>query len=81
VIDHRARIGGQARPGAADVRVDLHDLLDGRGLEERGRDALLHGEDGAVRGGDADGGGAELREGTGARREGSGRSRCSGDER
>lgn len=30
MIDHRPGVGGEARHGAAEVRVDLHDFLDGR---------------------------------------------------
>lgn len=60
VLDHGAGIGLEAGHGAADVAVDLDDLLDGRGLEQGGGDALLDAEDDALRGGDADGRGPEL---------------------
>lgn len=60
VLDHAASIGLQPGHGAADVPVDLDDLLDGRGLEEGGGDALLDAEDDALRGSDADSRAAEL---------------------
>lgn len=60
VLDHGAGVGLQARHGAADVAVDLDNLLDRGGLEEGGRDSLLDAEDDALRGGHADGGRAEL---------------------
>jgi hypothetical protein len=60
VFDHGAGIGLEARHGASDVAVNLDDLLDGRGLEERGSDALLNAKDDTLRCGDADGGRAEL---------------------
>lgn len=60
VLDHGPRVGLQPGHGAADVPVDLDDLLDGRGLEEGGGDALLDAQDDAFRGGYADGRAAEL---------------------
>jgi hypothetical protein len=61
MIDH-ARVGGEAGHGAAEVAVDLHDLLDG-GVDEEGRlDALLDAEDDALGGLHADGRGTELGE-------------------
>jgi hypothetical protein len=42
------------------VAVDLDNLLDGRGLEQGGGDALLDAEDNALVGGDADGRAAQL---------------------
>ena len=55
VVDHGAGVGGEAGHGAAEVAVDLHDLLDGGGLEEGGLDALLDAEDDAFGRADADG--------------------------
>jgi len=60
VLDHGAGVGLEAAHGAADVAVDLDNLLDRRGLEQGRRDALLDAEDDALGGGDADGGAAEL---------------------
>ncbi len=60
VLNHGAGIGLQAGHGAANVAVDFDNLLDGRGLEQGGGDALLDAEDDALGGGDADGRGAEL---------------------
>lgn len=60
VLDHAAGVGLQPAHGAADVPVDLDNLLDGRGLEEGGGHALLDAEDHALVGRDADRGGAEL---------------------
>lgn len=60
VVDHGARVGGQARHGAANVPVDLHNLLDGRALQQGGLHALLNTEHRAVRRSDADRRGAEL---------------------
>lgn len=56
VLDHGAGVGLEARHCAADVAVDLDDLLDGGGLEEGGGDALFDAEDDTGGGGDADGG-------------------------
>ena len=42
VLDHAARVGLQPAHGAADVAVDLDDLLHRRRLEQRRRHALLH---------------------------------------
>ena len=67
VVDHRARVRGEAGHRAAEVGVDLHDLLDRGGLEERRLHALLDAEDDAEGRADADGRGAELDEGGGAR--------------
>ena len=36
-------LGGEARHSAAEVAVDLHDVLDGGGPKERGLDMLLDG--------------------------------------
>ena len=55
VVDHGAGVGGEAGHGAAEVAVDLHDLLDGGGLEEGGLDALVYDEDDAFGCADADG--------------------------
>lgn len=60
VLDHAAGVGLQAAHGAANVAVDLDNLLDGRGLEQGGGHALLDAQHHAFVGGDADGGGAEL---------------------
>lgn len=60
VLDHGACVSLEAGHGAADVAIDLDDLLYGGGLEEGGGDTLLDTEDNAFRGGDADGGRAEL---------------------
>lgn len=60
VLNHGAGVGLEARHGAADVAVDLDDLLDRRRLEQGRGDALLDAEDDALGGGDADGRGAEL---------------------
>lgn len=60
VLDHAPGVGLQAGHGAADVAVDLDDLLDGGGLEQGGGDALLDAEDDALVGGDADGRAAQL---------------------
>ena len=44
VVDHGAGVGGEARhPG--EVAIELHDLLDGGGLEKKGLNALLDAED------------------------------------
>jgi len=56
VLDHGAGVGLEPGHGAADVAVDLDDLLDGGGLEEGGGYALFDAEDDAFGGGDADGG-------------------------
>lgn len=60
VLDHAPGVGLQAGHGAADVAVDLDDLLDGRGLEQGGGDALLDPEDDTLVGGDADSCAAKL---------------------
>lgn len=60
VLDHAPGVGLQAGHGAANVAVDLDNLLDGRGLEQGGGDALLDAEDDALVGGDADGRAAQL---------------------
>lgn len=60
VLDHAAGIGLQAAHGAANVAVDLNDLLDGGGLEQGGGDALLDAEHHTLVGCDADCGGSEL---------------------
>ena len=60
VLDHGAGIGLQAGHGAANMAVNLDNLLDRRRLEQGRGDALLDSQDDALRGGDADGGGAEL---------------------
>lgn len=62
VVDHGARVGGEAGHGAPEVAVDLHDLLDGGRLEERRLYALLDAEDDAFWCADADGGRSELNE-------------------
>jgi hypothetical protein len=61
VVDHRARVRGEARHCAAEVRVDLHDLLDRRVHEQRRLHALLDAEHDALRRPHADGRRAELR--------------------
>lgn len=48
VLDHAASVGLQPGHGAPDVAVDLDDLLDGRGLQQRRRHALLHAQDDAL---------------------------------
>lgn len=60
VLDHGAGIGLQTGHGAADMAVNLDNLLDRGRLEEGGGDALLDAEDDTLRGGDANGRGAEL---------------------
>lgn len=67
VLDHAAGVGLQARHGAANVAVNLDNLLDGAGLEERARHALFYAQDdafaccylrlmsGLARGGDGEG--------------------------
>lgn len=42
MLDHAARVCLQSRHGAADVPVDLDNLLDGRGLQQRRRHSLLY---------------------------------------
>jgi hypothetical protein len=60
VVDHGARIGRETRHGAANVRVDLHDLFYRARLDEGRGDAFFNGEDDSVGSGDADCCGAEL---------------------
>lgn len=60
VLNHGPGIGLETRHGAANVAVDLDNLLDGGGFEEGGGDSLFDTQDDAFGGGDADGGGAEL---------------------
>lgn len=60
VLNHGAGVGLETRHGTANVAIDFDNLLDRRGLEQRGGDALLDAEDDALGGGDADGRGAEL---------------------
>lgn len=60
VLDHGAGVGLEAGHGAANVAVNLDNLLDRRRLEEGRGDALLDAEDDALGGGDADSRGAEL---------------------
>ena len=48
VLNHRACIGLETAHGAADVAVDLDNLLDGGGLEKGGSDALLNTQDDAL---------------------------------
>jgi hypothetical protein len=52
VLNHAPGVGLQAAHGAADVLVDLDDLLDAAGLEEGRRHALLDAEDDAIGRGD-----------------------------
>ena len=52
VLDHAACIGLQTAHGTADVSVYFDDLLDARGFEEGGCDALLNSEDNAFGCGD-----------------------------
>lgn len=60
VLDHAAGVGLQPAHGAPNVPVDLDNLLDRRGLEQRRRHALLHPQHDALGRGDADGRAAEL---------------------
>lgn len=60
VLDHGPGVGLEPAHGAADVAVDLDNLLDRRGLEEGRRDALLDAENHALGCGDADCCAAEL---------------------
>jgi hypothetical protein len=60
VLDHGAGVGLEAGHGAANVAVNLDNLLDRRRLEQGRRDALLDAEDDALGRGDADGCAAEL---------------------
>lgn len=60
MLDHTAGIGLQPGHGAANVAVDLDNLLDGADLHQRGRDALLDAEDDALGRRYTDGGAAEL---------------------
>ena len=60
VVDHGARVGGEAGHGASEVTVDFHDFFDGAGFEEGRLDAFLDGEDDAFGGADADGCRTEL---------------------
>ena len=73
LVHESAGIGGQPRHGASDVRVQLHDLLDTRRIQQRGRHTLLHRQNHAMRCLDADGGRAQLRQlpDSGAARSGS----------
>ena len=50
VVHERPRVGDQTAHGGADVRVDLHDLLDRVRVQQRRREPLLDGEDHALRG-------------------------------
>ena len=60
VVDHRARVRGEPGHGAAEVAVDLHDLLDRGRLEEGRLYALLDAEDDAFGRAHADGCRAQL---------------------
>lgn len=60
VLHHAPGVGLQPAHGAADVPVDLDDLLDGGGLEEGRGHALLDAEHDALVRRDADGRAAEL---------------------
>lgn len=60
VLDHGAGISLESGHGAANVAVDLDNLLDRRGLEECRGDTLLDTENNTLRGGDTDGRGAKL---------------------
>lgn len=60
VLNHGPGVGLETGHGAANVAVDLDNLLDGGGFEEGGGDSLFDSQDNAFGGGDADGGGAEL---------------------
>lgn len=44
VLDHGTSVGLQTGHGAANVAIDLDNLLDGRGFEERGGYSLLDSE-------------------------------------
>ena len=48
MVDHRPRVRDETGHGAAEVAVNLHNLLDGGGYKERGLDALLDAEDDAL---------------------------------
>lgn len=48
MLDHGPGIGLQTGHGATDMTIDLDDLLDGRGLKQRGGDALLDAEDDTI---------------------------------
>ena len=43
IMVRESGLGGEARHSAAEVAVDLHDVLDGGGPKERGLDMLLDG--------------------------------------
>jgi hypothetical protein len=60
VLNHGPRVGLEPAHGAANMAVNLDNLLDRRRFEQRRGYALLDTQDDALRGGDADGGGAEL---------------------
>lgn len=60
VLDHAAGVGLKARHGAADVAVDLDNLLDRRCLEQGRRDSLLDAQHDTLACSDSDGGAAQL---------------------
>lgn len=49
MVDHGTRVGGEAGHGASEVPVYLHNLLDGRRLEQGRLHPLLDAQDDALR--------------------------------
>lgn len=62
MFDQGAGIGDDSTGGAADMRVDFEDLLDGLRHDERGVEPAFDGQDHSLGALDADGRGAELNE-------------------
>lgn len=60
VLNHGSGVGLEAGHGASDVAVDLDNLFDGGGFEERRCDSLFDAEDDALGCCNADGGRPEL---------------------
>jgi hypothetical protein len=60
VLDECPAVGLKTRDGAANVFVDLHDLLHGACLQQCACHSLLHAEYDALAGLDSDGGAAQL---------------------
>lgn len=60
VLNHGPGVGLETGHGAANVAVDLDNLLDGGGFEEGGGDSLFDTQDDTFGSGDTDGGGTEL---------------------
>ena len=52
MLDHAAGVGLEAGHGAPDVAVNLDDLLDRRGFQQRGGDAFFDAQEDAFGGGD-----------------------------